>query len=47
MVLEKDWMALMGDAKEKALIKQGKTRPLGSRRYDTYHIFNEKMFNFF
>ena len=38
MVLEKEWKNLMDDAKEKALRKQGKTRPLGSRRYDTYHF---------
>ena len=41
MVPQKEWKALMDDAKEKALRKQGKTRPIGSRRYGTYHIFNE------
>ena len=48
MVPEKEWKELMDDAKEKALKKQGKTQPLNSRRYDTYHIFNEKcsFFNF-
>ena len=40
MVPENEQNFLMDDAKEKALRKQGKTRPLGSRRYDTYHIFN-------
>ena len=47
MVLEKEWKELMDDAKEKALRKQGKTRPIGSRRYVTYHIFNEKCSIFF
>ena len=47
MVPEKEWKALMDDEKGKALRKQGKTRPLGSRRYDTYHIFNEKCSIFF
>ena len=47
MVLEKEWKALMDDAKKKELRKQGKTQPLGSRRYDTYHIFNEKCSIFF
>ena len=47
MVLEKEWKVLMDNAKENALRKQGKTRPLGSRRYDTYHIFNEKCSFFF
>ena len=42
MVLEKEWKALMDDEKEKEMRKQGKTRPLISRRYDTYHFFNEK-----
>ena len=42
MVPEKEWKVLMDDEKEKALRKQGKTRRLGSRRYGTYHIFNEK-----
>ena len=39
MVPQKEWKALMDDAKEKALRKQGKNRPIGSRRYGTYHIF--------
>ena len=47
MVLEKEWKVLMDDAKEKALSKQGETRPIGSRRYVTYHIFNEKCSIFF
>ena len=47
MVPKKEWKVLMDDAKEKALRKQGKTQPLGSRRYDTYHIFNEKYSIFF
>ena len=47
MVLEKDWKALMDDAKEKELRKQGNTLPIGSRRYVTYHIFNEKCSIFF
>ena len=36
MVLEKEWKALMDDAKENPFRKQGKTWPLDSRRYDTY-----------
>ena len=47
MVPQKDWKVLMDDAKENALRNQGKTRPIGSRRYDTYHIFNEKCSYFF
>ena len=47
MVLEKEWKVLMDDAKEKALRKQRKNQPLSSRRYDTYHIFNEKCSIFF
>ena len=47
MVPEKERNVLMDDAKEKALRKQGKTRALGSRRYVTYHIFNEKCSIFF
>ena len=47
MVLEKDWKALMDDAKEKELRKQGKTRAIDSGRYVTYHIFNEKCSIFF
>ena len=47
MVPEKEWKALMDDAKEKALRKQGKTRPIGSRRYVTYYIFNENCSIFF
>ena len=31
----------------KALRKQGKTQPISSRRYVTYHIFNEKCSIFF
>ena len=47
MVPEKEWKEVMDDAKEKALRKQGKTRAIGSRRYVTYHIFNEKCSIFF
>ena len=48
MVSENKWKEIMDDAKEKALRKQGKTHPIGSRRYVTYHIFNEKCsVNFF
>jgi len=47
MVQEKEWKALMDDAKERALRKQGMSRPIGSRRYVTYHIFNEKCSFFF
>ena len=39
MVPEKEWKALIEDAKEKASRKQGKTKPIGSRRYGTYHFF--------
>ena len=42
MVPNKEWKALMNDAKKKELRKQGKTQPIGSRRYETHHIFNEK-----
>ena len=42
IVPQKDWKELMDDAKEKELRKNAKTQPIGSRRYDTYHIFNEK-----
>ena len=42
MVSEKEWKALIEDEKEKELRKQGKTRPICSRRYGTYHIFNEQ-----
>ena len=47
MVPEKEWKALMEDEKEKALRKQGNTWPISSRRYVTYHIFNEKCSIFF
>ena len=47
MVPEKEWKDLNDDAKEKALRKQGKSPPIGSRRYVTYHIFNEKCSIFF
>ena len=47
MVPEKEWKALMDDAKEKELRKQGKTRAIDSGRYVTYHIFNEKCSIFF
>ena len=47
MVPEKEWKALINDAKEKALRKQGNTWRLDSRSYDTYHIFNEKCSFFF
>ena len=47
MVPEKEWKAIIDDAKEEALRKQGNTFPLGSRSYDTYHIFNEKCSNIF
>ena len=47
MFPEKEWKALKDDAKEKALRKQGNTWPIGSRRYVTYHIFNEKCSIFF
>ena len=47
MVPKKEWKALMDDAKEKELRKQGKTRSVNSRRYVTYHIFNEKCSIFF
>ena len=39
MVPEKEWKALIEDAKEKALQKHGKTRTSSSRRYGTYHIY--------
>ena len=42
MVPAKEWKELIEDAKEKELIKKGKTRPIGSRRYQKYHIFNEQ-----
>ena len=42
MVPKKEWNSLMDDEKEKALRKQGNSWPIGSRRYVTYHIFNEK-----
>ena len=38
LMIPKEWKALMDDAKEKALRKRGKTRPLGSRRYDTSYF---------
>ena len=41
-MVPEEWKALIEDAKEKELRKQGKTRPIGSRRYGTYHIFNEQ-----
>ena len=47
MVPEKEWKEVMDVEKEKELRKQGKTQPLGSRRYDAYHIFNEKCSIFF
>ena len=47
MVPKKEWKALMDDAKEKAMRKQGKTQPISSRRYVTYHIFNENCSIFF
>ena len=47
MVPHKEWKALVYDEKDKALRKQGKTQPLSLRRYDTYHIFNEKCSIFF
>ena len=47
MVSEKEWKVLMDDAKEKALRKEGKYWPIGSRRYVTYHIFNENFSIFF
>ena len=48
MVPNKEWKELMDHAKDKALRKQRKNRPLGSRRYDTYHISmkNVHFFNF-
>ena len=39
MVPEKDCKVLIEDAKEKALRKQGKTKPIGSRRIGTYQFF--------
>ena len=47
MVPEKEWKVLIDNAKEKELRNQGKSRPIGSRMYDTYHIFNEKCSIFF
>ena len=46
-MVPQEWKELMDDAKEKALRKQGKTQPISSRRYVTYHIFNEKCSIFF
>ena len=46
MVPEKEWKVLIEDEKEKELRKQGKTKPIGSRRYGTYHIFF-KLLNIF
>ena len=39
MVPEKEVKVLIEDAKEKALRKQGKTKPIGSRGYGTYQFF--------
>ena len=47
MVPKKEWKVLMDDENEKALRKQRKNRPLNSKRYDTYHIFNEKCSHFY
>ena len=47
MVPEKEWKALMDDAKEKALIKQGKIRLIGSRRYVAYHFSVKNVQYFF
>ena len=41
MVLEKEWKALMEDAKENLLKRQGKQPRPGKARYNTYHIFIE------
>ena len=47
MVPKKEWKARMDDENEKALRKEGNTWRIGSRRYVTYHIFNEKCSIFF
>jgi predicted GIY-YIG superfamily endonuclease len=41
MVWEKEWKALIEDAKENFLKRQGKEPRPGKARYDTYHIFSE------
>jgi hypothetical protein len=41
MVSEKEWKALIEDAKENLLKRQGKEPRPGKARYDTYHIFSE------
>ena len=41
MVSEKEWKALMEDAKENLLKRQGKQPRPGKARYNTYHIFIE------
>jgi hypothetical protein len=41
MVLEKEWKALIEDAKDNFLKRQGKQPRPGKAMYDTYHIFSE------
>ena len=41
MVSEKEWKALMEDAKENLLKRQGKQPRPGKSRYNRYHIFIE------
>ena len=40
-VVEKEWKALIEDAKENLLKRQGKQPRLGKARYNTYHLFSE------
>ena len=41
MVLVKEWKALIEDAKDNLLNRQGKQPWPGKARYNTYHIFSE------
>jgi len=41
MVLEKEWKALIEDAKENLLKRQGKQPWPRKARYNTYHLFSE------
>jgi len=41
MVPEKEWKALIEDAKENLLKRQGKQPRPGKARYNTYHLFSE------
>jgi hypothetical protein len=41
VVLEKEWKALIEDAKENLFIKQGRHPQVGQARYKTCHIISE------